>query len=283
MPSPTNMSDASVKLSVSDLAWLTSRCTSVRRKIIEMAYRIKGSHVGSALSMADLVAVLFTRYLDLTRGLDHPERDYFVLSKGHGCMALYAALSEIGVLHEEMLVAYGRAGSPLGVHPMVGTPGVEFACGSLGHGFSNAIGIALAGRLNAYDNRVYVLLGDGECNEGAVWEGAMFAPRYGLDNLVAMVDSNKFQCFDRTNDIVPDRNLIQLWRTSGWSVREIDGHDIEQIAAAYGQTPYEPGKPSLIFAHTVLGKGIPGLENTIDAHYVPPTEQQYRDALALLT
>ncbi len=266
-----------------DLESLKRRCASVRRKCIDMAYRIKGSHVGSALSIADLLAVLFDRFLDHGPGSERPDRPRFVLSKGHGCMALYAALSEVGVLTESDLANYSLSSSKLGIHPMVTTPGVEFACGSLGHGFNNAIGLALASQLTGDRNRVYVVLGDGECNEGSVWEGAMFAPRYRLDNLVAIVDSNKFQCFDRSDDVFPHENLIQLWRTCGWAVREIDGHDVGAIVAAFEAVPFEAGKPSVVFAHTVLGKGIPGLENTLDAHYVPPTDEQYRQALAGLS
>lgn len=265
-----------------ELRSLHRRANNVRRHCIEMAYRTGGSHVGSALSSADLLTVLFDRFLNLAPGLDHPDRDYFVLSKGHGCMALYAALAEIGVLAEADLRAYSQSGSKLGIHPMVGAPGVEFACGSLGHGFNNAIGLALAARLDGRRNRVYVLLGDGECNEGSVWEGAMFAPRYHLDNLVAIVDSNKYQCFDRTDALVPTGRLIGLWRTAGWAVREIDGHDLEAIVRAFGEAPYESDRPSLVFAHTILGKGIPGLEDTLDAHYVPPSDEQYRQALAAL-
>jgi transketolase len=191
-----------------------------------------------------------------------PDRDRFILSKGHASVALYAILADKGFISYEQLATYGHSGTMLGGHPdMYAVAGVEASTGALGHGFGFGVGMALAGTMDGKDYRVFTLLGDGECQEGSVWEAAMFAPQHNLDNLVAIIDYNKLQALDRLENIVSLEPLADKWKSFGWEVRQVDGHDTPVLLDIFQAVPFATGKPSLVIAHTIKGKGISFMEN----------------------
>lgn len=258
--------------------------TQIRVHVLRMIHRAKSSHVGSSLSEADLLAVLYGGVLRVDPSRPHwPDRDRFILSKGHGCAAVYAVLAERGFFPKEWLDTYYQDGSHLGGHiTHHGVPGVEASTGSLGHGLSLGCGIALAGKRDGCSYRVFVLLSDGECDEGSTWEAALFAPHHHLDNLVAIVDYNKIQSFGRVKEVLELEPLASKWQAFGWATREIDGHDFEQIENALLSVPFEAGRPSCIIAHTVKGKGVSFMEDQLAWHYKPPNDEQLSQALAEL-
>jgi transketolase len=234
--------------------------------------------------MADLLAVLYGGVLrvDAARP-DWPGRDRFILSKGHGAAAVYAVLAECGFFPAEWLSDYCQNGSHLAGHiTHHGVPGVEVATGSLGHGLSIGAGMALAGKRCGGDYRVFVLLGDGECDEGSIWEAALFAPQHGLDNLVAIVDHNKIQSLGRVSEVLDLAPFADKWRAFRWGVRETNGHDHAAVEQALRAVPFEPGRPSVLIAHTIKGKGVSFMENRLLWHYRSPNTEQLGRALAEL-
>jgi transketolase len=256
----------------------------IRVHTLRMVHRAQASHVGTCLSMADLLAVLYGAILRLDPARpDWNDRDRFVLSKGHGAAALYAALAERGFFPLAWLDTYCDDGSRLAGHiSHHGVPGVEVSTGSLGHGLSFACGMALAGKRDRRSYRAFALLSDGECDEGSTWEAALFAPHHRLDNLVAVVDYNQIQSFGTVKEVLDLEPFAAKWRSFGWSVREVDGHDHRQVHEALGGVPFQPGRPSVVLAHTVKGKGVGFMENTLDWHYKSPDAGQLARALAEL-
>lgn len=242
---------------------LQRRAAALRRHVIDVA-AAQPCHLGGALSCADLMAALFFDVLQLEDRRER-RRDRFLLSKGHAVHIFHAVLAERGLLDPTELPRTGAAGSRLGGHPSTRTPGVEFATGSLGHALSVGAGIALAEQLDGSPARTVVLLGDGELQEGSVWEAALMAPRFGLPNLLAIVDVNRFQSAGATEDVVPVEPLADKWRAFRWRVQEIDGHDLAAVLAAL-EAP-RAAVPTALLAHTVKGKGVPGIEGTARAHY----------------
>jgi transketolase len=206
------------------------------------------------------------------------DRDYFILSKGHAVLALYAALAERGFFPVENLRTFEQKGGMLAAHPTLKVPGVEVATGSLGHGLPIGMGIAAACRAEGAPNRVVVMMGDGEMQEGSVWEAALAAPRFGLDNLLAIIDQNRFQATNAVEEILPVDPLPDKWRSFRWNVLEIDGHDMAQVVDAL-ERPAQEGRPTAIVAHTVKGKGVPCLENGPRAHYTRLTPEEADEAL----
>lgn len=266
-----------------------SRCRAlakrIRQHVVRMTHRARSSHVGTSLSMADLLAVLYGGILRVKPDQpDWPDRDRFILSKGHGAAGAYAALAERGFFPvQQALETYCQDGSALAGHVThTGVPGVDASTGSLGHGLSIACGMALVGKRDGRPYRVFALLSDGECDEGSTWEAVLFAPHHHLDNLVAIVDYNKIQSLGRVSEVLDLEPLGAKWRSFGWSVREIDGHDVEQIHWALRAVPFEPGRPSCIIAHTVKGKGVSFMEDKLAWHYQPPNDQELGQALAEL-
>jgi transketolase len=251
---------------------LTRRAVALRRHVVTVAFS-QFAHLGGSMSCADILAALFFDYLG--------PRDHFLLSKGHAVHALHACLVELGKIDATELATCGQPGSRLGGHPTRRAPGVEFATGSLGHALSVGVGIALAEQHRRTGSRTVVLLGDGELQEGTIWEAALSAPRFGLEGLLAIVDYNRFQAGGAVDDIVPLEPLAEKWRAFRWNVREIDGHDLGAILAALRAVPAARG-PSVIIAHTVKGKGVPGVEGTPRAHYTTLTEDEVRQTLAAL-
>jgi transketolase len=253
----------------------------IRRHCVLMTSRANASHIGSSLSTADLLAVLYGGFLRFDpQRPDWPDRDRFILSKGHGCAALYAVLAECGYFPVERLDTFYQDGSPLAGHAThKDVAGVEVSTGSLGHGLALGAGMALAAKRDRKDPRVWCMLSDGECDEGSVWETVLFAPHHRLDNLVAIVDYNKIQSFGAVKDVLDLEPLGEKWRAFGWGVREIDGHDLAAIDAAYAAVPFVPGKPSCIVAHTIKGKGVSYMEGKLLWHYRAPRGEDLETAL----
>lgn len=262
---------------------LAGRALRVRRHIVRMAASAEGSHIGGSLSAADILTVLYCSVLRLRPGEpDWPGRDYFLLSKGHAAAGLYAVLAERGLLDAAELDDYACQGSRLGGHPTRAVPGVEFPTGSLGHGLSLGVGLALAARADGRDNRTFVLLGDGELQEGSVWEAAASAAFLRLDDLVAIVDRNRLQISgsaDRRSGL--DR-LAERWASLGWRASEVDGHDVAALTDALAPRHAE-GVPTVVIADTVKGKGVSFLENRKKSHYARLTTASRDRALAELT
>lgn len=242
---------------------LTRTAARMRQLMVEVLICAGCGHPGGAFSSADIMTALYFHGLKIDPSCpDWPGRDYFLLSKGHSSVGLYTALHLRGFLDEKTLLTFRKDNSLLGGHPVRGkVPGVEMSTGSLGHGFSVAAGLALGLGKDQKTNRVVVMVGDGECQEGAVWEAAMFAAHYRLDNLAVIVDRNRIQIDGFTEKILAIEPLVDKWESFGWCVRRIDGHDMRQIVAVLDALPFEKGRPSVIIADTIKGKGVSFMEN----------------------
>ncbi len=250
----------------------------IRKIIIEESKRANVGHIGSALSIADIVAVLFGNELRLA-GTDDPLRDRFILSKGHAALALYAALYLEGILTEAQIQTYCKDGSMLGVHPEHRLRGIDFSTGSLGNGLSIGAGTALAARMKGFDYRTFVLVSDAECNEGALWETVMFAAHQKLSNLVAVVDDNGQQALGKTKDIIDLQPLAEKWTAFGWEVHVTDGHDTACLREVFAGLDTATGKPKVVICKTVCGKGVSFMEGKVAWHYLPLSDEQYFQAL----
>jgi transketolase len=263
------------------LSRLESLAWKIRYHSIRMTHLAQSSHVGSALSIADLLAVLYGSILRLRpTEPTWPGRDRFILSKGHACVALYAVLAECGFFPTEWLDTFYRNGSRLAGHAThTDPPGVELSTGSLGHGLSVACGMALAAKRDRRPHRVFALLSDGECDSGSTWESVLFAPHHKLDGLVVVVDYNKLQALGTVKDILDLEPLGDKWRSFGWSVREVDGHNITDIYRALSSVPFTAGRPSCLIAHTTKGKGVSFMENQVLWHYRSPQGEEHQAAL----
>lgn len=239
------------------------------------------SHIGSCLSMADILAVVYTSVLNIDpERPNDPERDRFVLSKGHAAAILYAALAELGFFPVSDLSSYCSGTSLLIGHLSHGVPGVEVSTGSLGHGLPLAAGMAIAARASGRRSRVFCLLSDGECDEGSTWEAILFSSHHRLENLVAIVDFNKIQSFGRVTDVVGLDPFADKWRSFGWHTVEVDGHDADALSDVLAAIPAAPRRPTAIIAHTVKGKGVRFMEDRLEWHYKSPSPDQLLAALA---
>ncbi|MGI6649185.1 MAG: transketolase [Bacillota bacterium] len=267
-----------------NLDFLREKARLIRRHIIRMIGEAGSGHPGGSLSAADLVTALYFQELRLApENPAWPERDRFILSKGHAAPVLYAALAERGFFPVEELLTLRKLGARLQGHPdLRKVPGVEMSTGSLGQGLSAANGLALAGRLDQRNYRVYVLIGDGESEEGQIWEAAMLAAHYRLDNLVAILDYNGLQIDGPVKEVMCPEPVAGRWQAFGWAVQEIDGHDFLQILGAFEQARRTKGQPSLIVAHTIKGKGVSFMENQVGWHGTAPNQEQVAQALAEL-
>lgn len=265
-----------------DIEELNGKARTLRRLIVEMAYKAgHPSHPGSALSCTDIVAALYFRCMNLGDRTDpRAERDRFIISKGHACPVLYAALAELGYFPKEWLMTLRTLGSKLQGHPdMKKTPGVDMTSGSLGNGLSAGVGMAIWAKIQRWKSQIYVLLGDGEIQEGLVWEAAMSAPNLGLDNLTAIVDYNHFQSCGPTDAISAVEPLAAKWESFGWKTFEINGHDMPEIVSRLELAREFKGRPVAIIAHTVKGKGVSFMENDNAWHQKKPSGEQYQLAL----
>ncbi|HYX30723.1 MAG TPA: transketolase [Pyrinomonadaceae bacterium] len=256
----------------------------IRLHVLRMTQRAGSSHIGTNYSMCELLAALYGNILRLDPSRPTwSERDRFVLSKGHGCASLYAVLAESGFFPVEWLETFYLDGSRLAGHiTHVDVPGVEVSTGSLGHGLSIAAGMALVGKRDQESYRVFVMLSDGECDEGSTWEPILFAPQHQLDNLVAIVDFNKIQSLGSVSDVMELEPFADKWRAFGWAVREIDGHNLDEINSTLSSLPFEPDRPSCVIAHTIKGKGVSFMENKLLWHYRSPQGEEFAAALAEL-
>lgn len=253
---------------------------AIRCHALRMVHDAGASHIGTCLSMADLLAVLYGAILRVRPGdPDWPERDRFVLSKGHGAAALYAALAEAGFFPVDRLKTFCCDSSPLAGHVSHRVPGVELSTGSLGHGLPVGAGLALGAKADGRPSRTFVLLGDGEMDEGSNWEASLVASHHGLDNLVAIVDRNGIQAFGATEETLRLEPLAEKLTAFGWVVREVDGHDHAALASTLSALPFTAGRPSAVIAHTTKGKGVSYMEDRLEWHYRSPDSEQLDRAL----
>src|SRR5690348_4899043 len=253
----------------------------IRRRALEMVTHARASHIGSALSITDIVAVLYGGALRVDPAAPkHPDRDRFILSKGHACVAVYAALAEAGFIDPAVLQTYGTDGSALMAHISHKVPGAEFSTGALGHGLPFGTGKALAAKRLGKDWRTVVLTSDGEWGEGSNWEAALFAAHHGLDNLLCIIDYNKLQSLTTVDETLRLEPLHSKFEAFDWAVQEVDGHDHDALASALDPASWPAGKPAMLIAHTTKGKGVSFMENKVEWHYRNPTPELLEQALA---
>jgi transketolase len=267
-----------------DIGFIQEKAREMRKDIVSMVGAAKSGHPGGSLSAADILATLYFKIMRHDpENPSWPDRDRFVLSKGHACPVLYAALAESGYFPKEELMTFRKINSRIQGHPdMRKTPGVEFSTGSLGQGLAAANGMALAGKMDGKDYRVFVMIGDGESQEGGIWEAAMAAAHYKLDNLTAVLDFNGLQIDGPNAQVMSVTPMPEKWRAFGWHVIEIDGHDYDQIACALDANRAVPGKPTMVVAHTTKGRGVSFMENAVDWHGKAPKPEEVEHALAEL-
>lgn len=260
--------------------YLEKKARDIRKLVLNMICNAKTGHPGGSLSCVDIITVIFFREMNhSSRDPLNENRDRFVLSKGHAAPALYAILAECGYFPSTELDSLRKIGSLLQGHPEITIPGVEVSTGSLGQGLSISCGIALAFKMDKRSCRVYTLLGDGECNEGQVWEAALFASHYNLDNLVAIIDRNKLQIDGPTEDVMGLEPLAGKWREFGWNVLEIDGNKVEEIVKSFQDAKKTKGQPTIIIAHTLKGKGVSFMEGVCGFHGRALSNDEMEDAL----
>lgn len=260
---------------------LIEKAKQIRREVLKMAYCSHTAHIGSSLSIVDILTVLYFHTLKINpKKPNLKTRDHFLLSKGHASSALYTTLALKGFFSKKLLTTYCQDGSKLGMHPEIhSVPGIEISSGSLGHGLSLGVGTAIAGKVDKLPSRVFVLLSDGECDEGTVWEAALSAAQFKLDNLIAIVDYNKLQALGETNKIINLEPLADKWKSFGWAIREIDGHNIPQLLKTFSRIPFAKNKPTAVIANTIKGKGVSFMENQFIWHYKNLDEKSYQKAL----
>lgn len=259
---------------------LDARSLALRYKIIETLKAGQRGHLASALSLVEILRVLYDDVLRYNPANPKwPDRDRFILSKGHGCLALYVILAEKGFFPESELARFCRKDGLLGGHPEHKIPGVEASTGSLGHGLSMAVGLALSARFDRASRRVVTVIGDGESDEGSIWEAALCAGKHRLQNLTVIVDYNKQQSYDSTFVVQDLEPLADKWRAFNFAVEEVDGHDVEALRRVLGRHPLDPAKPGVVICHTVKGKGISFAENNMKFHHLNSVTEQDLDAL----
>lgn len=258
---------------------LAKKSIEYRKRILKYIYKAKAGHTGGSLSCVDVLNVLYNRIMDVgPSNFDSPDRDRYVQSKGHCVEALFVVLADQGFFPESELETLCQYGSHFIGHPTRKVPGVEQNTGALGHGLSLSVGMAIAAKLDKKAYRVFTLMGDGELAEGSNWEAALTASHYKLDNLCAIVDYNRLQISAPTRDVCNTDPIADKFRSFGWEVVEVDGHDVDVLEATFRKLPLATGKPSLVIAHTVKGKGISYMENVLKWHHGVPGEEQYEQA-----
>ncbi|MCX8089749.1 MAG: transketolase [Verrucomicrobiae bacterium] len=264
---------------------MDARSRHLRRQIVRALEKGGRGHVGSAFSLVEMLRVLYDEVLRYDpKNPRWPERDRFILSKGHGCLALYVLLAEKGFFPEEELWKFCKADGILGGHPEAGKiPGVEASTGSLGHGLPIGVGMALAARMDGARHRVFVVVSDGESNEGSLWEAALCAAKHRLSNLTVLVDYNKQQSYSTTYEVLDLEPFAEKWRAFGFAVEEVDGHSVSALRAVLARVPFDPNKPSAIICHTIKGKGVSFVENNLSWHHKNKvTPEEIRSLLAAL-
>ena len=262
---------------------LENKAIQIRKELLQMIYNSGTGHTGGSLSSVDILVALYYEIMEIDPQNPKWElRDRFVLSKGHSVESYYTILADLGFFPKDELKYFCKFNSSLIGHPSVKVPGIEMNTGSLGHGLSIAVGMALAGKMDDKNYKVYVLMGDGELAEGSIWEGAMSANHYKLDNLVGIIDRNKLQISGDTENIMSLENLEEKWRAFGWSVITLDGNNIKELIKKLKEIPMDKDKPHVIIANTIKGKGVPFIENDPKWHHKVPNEEQLKEALEIL-
>ena len=253
-----------------DIKKLENIATELRIRVIKMMEKATSGHAGGSMSIAELVSVLYFHEMNINpEDPNDPDRDRFILSKGHSCFTVYAALAKIGYVDDEVLDHPYEVDSPVQGHPELNDfPGIDMGTGALGQGLSAGIGMALGARIQHRDYRTHVIIGDGESMEGQIWESAMLAPKYNLDSLVAILDHNKMALSGPVSEIMPLAPVVDKWKAFGWHVIEIDGHSVSEIIDALSKARKVKGKPTMIIAHTIKGKGMPEIENIWESHAI---------------
>lgn len=263
-----------------DILFLKKKSIEIRMGLIKMIYEAQFGHTGGSLSNTDILTTLYYKVMNVDP--DNPnweDRDRYVQSKGHAVESYWNVLADKGFFPKEELKTFTKFNSRLIGHPNNEVPGVEMNTGALGHGLSISVGMALAAKLDNKSYRVFTLMGDGEQAEGSVWEAAMSAAQYKLDNLVAIIDRNGLQITAGTEDVMQIEPINEKWRSFGWEVVEIDGHDFEQLLDTLTKIPVKNGKPTMIIAHTIKGKGVSFVENQVGWHHRVPTKEEYKQAI----
>lgn len=266
-----------------DISHYENISKNVRKNILEIIYKTQSPHIGPSFSIVEILVALYFRFLNLSPAKPScPDRNRFILSKGHACPALYAVLAERGFLSKKDLDGFAVDGGVLEQHPNMDlNRGIEVSTGSLGHGLSIGTGMALAAKTDDKPHKVYVLLGDGELNEGSVWEAVMFAAQHGLNNLIALVDYNRIQALGYTKDVINLDPLGEKWAAFGWQVQEIDGHNFGEVFNSLDSLAQD--KPNAIILHTLKGKGVGFMEDQLLWHYRAPDDSEYELALKELS
>jgi transketolase len=271
---------SSQPISNETLKMLAHKSILQRRTIVQMIYAAKAGHTGGSLSCVDLLNVLYNQVMNISpENFSQTNRDHYIHSKGHSVEALYAVLADKGFFPTEALASVEKYGSDFIGHPTRNVPGVEQNTGALGHGLSLSVGMALAAKQDGRSNRVFTIMGDGELAEGSIWEASASAAHYHLDNLVAIIDRNTLQISGRTKDVMEMEPLEEKFTAFGYAVRQVDGNDLSALVALFASLPFEPGKPNLVLAQTVKGKGISFMEDSIPWHHRVPTDAEYATAI----
>ena len=259
---------------------LRLRSEEIRKRLIEIVYKAKAGHIGGDLSSLNTLTALYLRVMNIDpQDAKNPDRDRFIMSKGHCVEALYCVLEAKGFVTKELLDTYGDYLSPLAGHPTIEVPGIEFNSGALGHGLSIGVGCAIAAKMDKKSYRTFVLMGDGEQGEGSIYEAAMAGSNYRLDNLVAMIDRNGLQISDTTENVMKLDSINQRWTAFGWNVIEVDGDDIEAVTTALENIDYNNGKPHLVVLHTTKGFHVSYMENVLKWHHGVPSQEEYDTAI----
>ncbi len=263
---------------------LEKKALEIRKQVLKMIYTSGSGHTGGSLSSVDILVALYFNAMHIDSGEpEMPHRDRFILSKGHSVESLYCVLAKRGFFDNKILESYGRFNSILAGHPTKKVPGVELNSGSLGHGLSVGTGMALAGKKDNGPYRVFVLMGDGEQGEGSINEAAMSAAHYQLDNLIAIIDRNRLQISGTTEEIMQLEDLAMRWESLGWNVQNANGHNMEELCNYFKAIPVEKGKPHLLIANTIKGKGVSFIENNYKWHHKVPSKQEFETAIEELS
>ena len=265
-----------------NLEALREKAYQTRKSLIRIASRSGSPHIASSLSEIEIITTLYSEILHITpAAVSDPKRDRFILSKGHAALGYYLILAQHGFFPMEEVERYAQNDTRLAAHPVYGSvPGIEATSGSLGHGLPLSLGIALASKRDGSPARAFVLISDGECDEGSNWEAILLAGHLGLDNLTVIVDYNKIQSFGTVEEVLNLEPFADKWRAARWAVQEVDGHSFTELTGALAHVPLQKGKPSVIIAHTVKGKGVPYMENKLESHYMNVKTEELEHTLA---
>ncbi|GLI84688.1 transketolase, N-terminal subunit [Rossellomorea marisflavi] len=265
---------------MTDIKALERKATEIRKLLVEMIFEAGTGHTGSSLSNADILTVLYYHVMKVDpKNPEWEDRDRYVQSKGHAVESYWAVLADKGFIEKEELKTFSQYGSRLIGHPNNKVPGVEMNTGALGHGLSVSVGMALAAKMDKRSHRVFTLMGDGELAEGSVWEAAMAASQYKLDNLIGIIDRNRLQITGKTDEVMDNEPLDKKWESFGWEVIQVDGHDLEALIRVFDGLPGVAGKPTMIIANTLKGKGISLAEGVPSWHHHVPNKEEYESAM----